>query len=108
MVGSDLLEVDALDDRQALEKAAQTVECKLGCTEAHPFAAADDAGAAERDVTSPGIAWLDRGNAGVRNRDPYGAAKVDAVRALVQLDQHRQRVRWRPRRRVPPARPPRP
>src|SRR5579872_5494829 len=77
---SHLLEVDALGDRQAAQVAAQTIHAELDCAEAHPVAAADDARAPRHD--------LRRG----RDADVDRAAEIDAVGALVDRDQHRQRV----------------
>src|SRR5438093_7499899 len=77
---SRLFEVDPLVHRQPLEMAAQAVEPHLAGTQAHPLAPAENAAAS-------GIGAL-----GGRDRPAYGAAEVDPVGAVVEIDQHRQRV----------------
>src|ERR1051325_682972 len=78
--GSDFFEVDALPDRQALQEAPEAVESHLDRAEAHPLAAADDATAARLH--------------GVRRRDRETdrAAELDAIGAVVEIDEHRERV----------------
>ena len=73
------LEVGALGDRQTLQVAAQAVEAELDRTQAHPIAAALDA-----------RAGFDALLGGDREMD--AAAEIDAVGAVVDLDQHRERV----------------
>src|SRR5437660_1698172 len=73
-------EIDALGDGQAVKGAAQAVEAEFDGTETHPFAAAEDARAAGFGVPLAGDADADR------------AAEIDAVGAVVEVDQHRQRV----------------
>src|SRR6266545_4859326 len=77
---SGLFEVDPLVHRQPLEMAAQAVEPHLAGTQAHPLAPAENA-------TAPGIGPL-----GGRDRQVDGTAEVDPVGAVVEIDQHRQRV----------------
>jgi len=60
--------------------AAQAVEPHLAGPQAHPLAPAENA-------TAPGIGAL-----GSRDRQADRAPEVDPVRAVVQIDQHRQRV----------------
>src|SRR6266568_2461036 len=79
-VMSNLLEVDPLRYRQPLQISAQAVEAEFGGAEAHPFAPAENAGAPGRDTLLTG------------DRQVNAAAEIDAVRALVHIDQHRQRV----------------
>ena len=74
------LEIGALGDREALQVAAQAVEAELDGTEAHPVAAAIDPRAARFDPVSGG------------DREMDAAAEIDAVGAVIDLDQHRQRV----------------
>jgi hypothetical protein len=73
------IEVGALGDRQTLQVAAQAVEAELDRTQAHPIAAAIDA-----------RAGFDALLGGDREMD--AAAEIDAVGAVVDLDQHRERV----------------
>src|SRR4030095_7179480 len=77
---SGLLEVDPLVDRQPLQVAAQAVESHLDGTQAHPFAPAQDAGLARYRVPLGGDREADR------------ASELDAVGAVVQIDQHREGV----------------
>src|SRR6059036_971994 len=60
--------------------APQAVERQLDGAEPHPLAAADDATAPRGDVVRGGDGQAD------------GAAELDAVGALVEVDQHGQRV----------------
>src|SRR6267142_5158228 len=78
---SRFLEVDPLVHRESLELAAQAVEPHLGGAQADPLAPAENA-------ATPGLG-------AVRGRDGQadGATEVDPVRAVVEIDQHRQRVR---------------
>src|SRR6266705_2480578 len=78
---SRFLEVDPFVHRQSLELATQTVEPHLGGAQADPLTPAENA-------ALPGLG-------AVRGRDGQadGAAEVDPVRAVVEIDQHRQRVR---------------
>src|SRR5215470_17896407 len=56
---SCLLEVDALDHRQALEISPQAVHAELGSPEPHPFAAAEDAAAARLHAFRAGDGEID-------------------------------------------------
>src|SRR5712691_3071400 len=78
---SDFFEIDPFDHGQPLEMAAQTVEAHLDRAQAHPLATADDAAA-------PGGDLLVR-----RDRQANGASELDPVRAFVEIDQDRQRMR---------------
>jgi hypothetical protein len=69
-------EIGALGDREALQVAAPPVDC----AEARPIAAAIDARAARPRSLRPGDGEMD------------AAAEIDAVRAVVDLDQYRERV----------------
>src|ERR1700732_1623632 len=75
------LEVDPFGDRQGLELAVHGGEAELDSAEAHPIAAPDDASAAG-DASRLG-----------RNRDADGAAEVDPVGAVVEVDQNGKGVR---------------
>jgi hypothetical protein len=70
--------IGALGDRQALQVAAQAVEAELHGAEADPVAPAIDARAAGVD---PFLS---------RDREMDAAAEIDAVGAVVDLDQHRE------------------
>src|SRR5690348_2561865 len=78
---SALLEVGALVDRQSLQEAPDAVEAQLHRAQTHPLAAAHDPAAARGRAVGPG------------DGQTYGAAELDAVGALVDVDQHGQRVR---------------
>src|SRR5579885_1824431 len=75
-----LLEIDPFGDRQALEMAAEAVESELDGAETAPVTAPDHAGTA--------------GNALAPRRDRHadGAAELDAVGPLVEIDQDRERM----------------
>src|ERR1700736_1533493 len=75
------LEVGALGHRQGLEVAAQAVEAELDGTQAHPGAAAIDARAAGLDALL------------ASDREVDAAAEIDAVGAVIDLDQDREGVR---------------
>ena len=60
--------------------AAQAVEAELDGTQAHPVATAIDARAARLDPVPRG------------DREMDAAAKIDAVGAVIDLDQYRERV----------------
>src|SRR5215813_9954646 len=77
---SRLLEVDPLVHGQSLKLAAQTVEPHLRGAQAHPLAPAENAAA-------PGLGPLCG-----RDGQADGAAEVDPVGAVVEIDQYRQRV----------------
>src|SRR5262245_949221 len=77
---SRLLEVDPLVHRQPLELAAQAVEPHLGGAQADPLASAENA-------ASPRL-----GPARGRDGQADGAAEVDPVRAVVEIDQYGQRM----------------
>src|SRR5687767_10914446 len=66
--------------RQALERATQTVEAHLHGAEADPIATADDATLPRRD---PGVAG---------DGDAGGATEIDVVRSVVERDQHGERI----------------
>src|SRR5437870_1634532 len=76
-----LLEVDALVDGQSLQIAPQAVQAHLDGAQADPLAAAQDARAPRGGLRLGGDGQAD------------GAAELDAVRALVQVDEHGQRMR---------------
>src|SRR5215470_7604786 len=78
---SCLLEVDALDHRQALEISPQAVHAELGSPEPHPFAAAEDAAAARLHAFRAGDGEID------------GAAELDAVGPVVEVHEHGEGVR---------------
>src|SRR5262249_51683858 len=86
---SDLFEIDPLDDGQALEMTAQAIEAHLDRAQAHPVSSTDDAAAPRGDVAIGGDGQTD------------GPAELDPVRAVVEIDQDRQRMR---RPRLPPRR----
>src|SRR5580704_15679106 len=73
---SDPLEIGAFGDGEALEVAAQAVEAELDRAEAHPVAAAIDAGAAGFDAVLGG------------DREIDAAAEIDTVGAVIDFDQH--------------------
>src|SRR5205823_6668827 len=75
---SRLLEIGALVHGQALEVAAEAVQSELHRAQAHPFPSAENAAA-------PGL-HLPRAGDG----EADGATELDAVRALVEIDQHGQ------------------
>src|SRR3989440_8438279 len=77
---SDFLEVGSFPHGQGLQESAKAVERHLDRAQANPLAAADDAAAPRRGVAQCGDGQAD------------GAAKLDAVGALVEIDQHGQRV----------------
>src|SRR5438876_6374468 len=75
------LEIGAFGDGEGLEVAAKAVEAELDRTQAHPVAAAIDARAAGLDALLGS------------DREMDAAAEIDAVGAVIDLDQHRERVR---------------
>src|SRR5262245_42604176 len=77
---SRLLEVGALVDGQALEVTAQAVEPELYRAQAYPLSPAQNAAAPRGDPASSGDGEAD------------GAAELDAIGALVKIDQDGQRV----------------
>src|SRR5262245_30961939 len=77
---SRLLEVDPLVYGQPLELAAQAVEAHLGGAQADPLAPAENTAAPRLGPIRGGDGQAD------------GAAEVDPVGAVVQIDQHCQRV----------------
>src|ERR1700712_5425008 len=78
---SGLLEVDAFDHGQALQVAAQAAGPDSPRAKPHPVSPAENARAAEHDLARGGDA------------DPDGAAEIDAIGAVIEVDQHRQRMR---------------
>src|SRR5579872_5136991 len=64
---SGLLEVDALDHRQALEVAAQAIQAQFDGPEPYPIPTSEDARTSEADVALG------------RDRNPDGAAEIDAI-----------------------------
>src|SRR5579884_4397261 len=83
------LKVDALGHRQVVEKAAQAIQPQLHGAEPHPVAPAEDARAARLHLVLG------------RDADADRAAEVDAVRPVVEIDQHGERMACR---RLPPRR----
>src|SRR5215467_4698820 len=76
----DPFEIGTLRDREVLKMAAQAVKTEFDGAETDPVAATIDARAA-------GFGALVRGD-----REVDAAAKVDAVGAIVDLDQYRKRM----------------
>src|SRR5215831_2835624 len=74
------LEICPFGDWQALQVAAQAVEAELDGAEAYPVAPAIDAGSARFNAVSSG------------DREMDAAAEIDAVRSVVDFDEHRERV----------------
>jgi hypothetical protein len=74
------LEIGAFGDGEALEVAAQAVEAEFDGAEPDPVAAAIDARAAGFDTLLGGDCGMD------------AAAEIDAVGAVVDFDEHGERV----------------
>src|SRR5262249_23175492 len=73
--------IGAFGDREALQITAQAVEAEFDRTQPHPAAAAIDTRATRFDPVFRG------------DREMDAAAKIDAVGAIIDLDQHGERVR---------------
>src|SRR3989442_12630791 len=77
---SSFLEIDPLVDGQALQMTAQAVQPHLDGAQAYPLATADDAAAPRGDLRLG------------RDGQTDGAAELDPVRTVVDVDQDRQRM----------------